>query len=108
MEIVYAGLTPRQPDEAVRPGGEAEVVDALWAHCRPGDGLQHVSARSEPGRVDLLLYFLTPSSPDAPGAVQRAHTLIARSHQASSLLHRRYLPPEPLTAGAEPAARRTA
>ncbi|WP_406088624.1 hypothetical protein [Kitasatospora purpeofusca] len=98
MEIVYASLTPRHPGEDVRPGDEAEIVDALWAHCPPGSGLQHVSARSEPGRVDLLLYLLTLDSPGAPTAVRRAHALIARSHRAAPLLNRRYLPPGPFAA----------
>ncbi|MBD0695843.1 hypothetical protein [Streptomyces sp. CBMA123] len=98
MEIIYVSLIPRQSDGGVQSSHEAEVVDALWAHCLPGDGLQHVSARAEPGRVDLLIYLLTPDSPGVPSALQRAHTLIARSHRTSPRLNRRYLSPEPLTA----------
>ncbi|MER7708857.1 hypothetical protein ABTX81_39020 [Kitasatospora sp. NPDC097605] len=96
MEIVYASLTPRQ-GEGVRPGDEAEVVDVLWAHCLPADGLQHVSAQSESGRLDLLLYFLTPDSLGTPSVLERAHTLITRSHRISPWLNRRYLAQEPLT-----------
>ncbi|MFE5586977.1 hypothetical protein [Kitasatospora sp. NPDC056531] len=98
MEIIYASLTARQSEDGVQSNREAEIVDALWAHSAPGDGLQHVNARPESGRVDLLLYLLTLDSPDAPSALQRAHALIARSHQASPWLNRRYLSPEPLTA----------
>ncbi|MCC9309370.1 hypothetical protein LN042_20175 [Kitasatospora sp. RB6PN24] len=97
MEIIYASLIPRQLDDGAQSGNEAEVVDALWAHAVPGDGLQHVSARPAPGRVDLLVYLLTLDSPGAPSALQRAHALIARSHQISPWLNRRYLSPEPLT-----------
>ncbi|MFE5586159.1 hypothetical protein [Kitasatospora sp. NPDC056531] len=98
MEIIYASLIPRQSDDGVQSNHEAAVVDALWAHSVPGDGLQHLSARPEPGRVDLLFYLLTLDSPDAPSALQRVHTLIARSHRTSPWLNRRYLSPEPLTA----------
>ncbi|GGV16832.1 hypothetical protein GCM10010495_34020 [Kitasatospora herbaricolor] len=103
MEIVYASLIHRQSGEAVPPGEGAEVVDVLWAHARSGDGLQHVSASPEPGRVDLLLY-LTQGACDAPDAVRRAHALIARSHRISPWLNGRYLPPEPLAAPESTAA----
>ncbi|AUY48328.1 hypothetical protein [Streptomyces sp. CB01881] len=98
MEIVYASLIPRQPGGAVQSNGRAEVMDALWAHSVPSDGLQHISARPEPGRVDLLLYLLTLDSPGTPNAVERARTLITRSHQSSPWLNLNYLPPVPLTA----------
>lgn len=102
MEIIYASLTSRQSDDGARPGHEADVVDALWAHALPDDGLQHVSARREPGRVDLLLFLLTTDPFGGPGPLHRAHGLIARSHRLSPLLHRRYLPPELLTSAAAP------
>ncbi|GAA1390358.1 hypothetical protein GCM10009639_18990 [Kitasatospora putterlickiae] len=72
-------------------------MDVLWAHCRPADGLQHVSAQSESGRLDLLLYFLTPNSPGTPRALELAHALITRTHRISPWLNRRYLAQEPLT-----------
>ncbi|WP_031068507.1 hypothetical protein [Streptomyces sp. NRRL WC-3742] len=99
MDIVYTSLIPRQPGHHVHePTAGAEIVDALWAHALPGDGLEHVNARPEPDRVDLLLYLRTPDSPDAPAALQRAHDLIVRSHRTSPRLNRHYLPPEPLPA----------
>ncbi|MFK0258246.1 hypothetical protein [Streptomyces sp. NPDC090445] len=100
MDFVYASLHRRQPAEAAPAAEAAEVVDALWAHALPGDGLQHVSARAEPDRVDVLLYLLSTDSPDALDGVDRAHTLITRSRQTSSVLRRRYLPPEPSSAPA--------
>ncbi|MFE0701602.1 hypothetical protein [Streptomyces sp. NPDC058872] len=104
MEIVYASLMCRQAGEAPEASEAAEAVDAMWAHALPSVGLQHVSARPESGRLDFLLYLLSPGSPSAPSALSRAHTLLARSQQSSPLLNRRYLPPKPL---AEPTTRST-
>lgn len=95
MEIVYASLTRRQPGEASYESEAAEVVDALWAHALPGDGLQHASARPERDRIDLLLYLMTLDAPAAPAALCRAHALIGRSRQNSPGLRRRYLPLPP-------------
>ncbi|MFJ5229059.1 hypothetical protein ACIQBJ_04070 [Kitasatospora sp. NPDC088391] len=82
------------------PDGEtAEILAALWAHALPADGLQHITARGESDRTDLLIYLRTlpdpAPAPDAHPAVQRAHHLIARTHRASPLLHRSHLPPDP-------------
>ncbi|MFD0571339.1 hypothetical protein ACFQ0T_21725 [Kitasatospora gansuensis] len=97
MEIVYTSLHRRHPAVAPAPGEAAEVLGAVWAHALPDDGLQHVSARSEDNRIDLLLYLLT-SDPDTPGThcpLQRATALIARSHQASPSLRHQFLLPDP-------------
>ena len=97
MDIVYTSLE-RRPAVNPDPVGEvAEAVDALWAHAAPGDGLEHASALPAPGRLDLLLYLLTPDPgpPCMPDPVQRAATLLARCHRDSPLLHHRYLPPVP-------------
>ncbi|MFJ8038907.1 hypothetical protein ACIRBX_00145 [Kitasatospora sp. NPDC096147] len=95
MDIVYASLYRRQPG-LVPPGEKAEVLAALWAHAQPADGLQHASARCEDDRVDLLLYLLArPADTDPCPAVAQTRTLIARVHQASPLLSRRFLPPHP-------------
>ncbi|WP_052390268.1 hypothetical protein [Streptomyces sp. NRRL B-24484] len=104
MDIVYASLRRRCPGP-VPPGEAAEVLAALWAHARPDDGLQHVSARIEDDRVDLLLYLLTrtPGPADADAGPARARALMDRSHLASPLLRRRYLPPAPAPATARPA-----
>ncbi|MFA7767974.1 hypothetical protein [Streptomyces sp. NRRL S-448] len=103
MEIVYASLTRRRPGEASHEREAAEVVDALWAHALPGDGLQHASARPEADRIDLLLYLMTLDAPTAPTPLRRAHGLITRSQQNSLELRRRYLPPAPHTQNADPA-----
>ncbi|MEU9129615.1 hypothetical protein AB0D08_16160 [Kitasatospora sp. NPDC048540] len=96
MEAAYASLIHRRSGEPVPSDERAEIVDVLWAHALSDDGLQHVSARPAPGRIDLLLYFLGRSCAGDPDAVERAHALISRSHRASPWLNRRYLPPEPL------------
>lgn len=94
MEIVYASLKHRRSGAAVERAEAAEAVDALWAHTEPGDGLQHVSAQPASDRVDLLLYFLSRDPFAEPGVTSRAYRLIARSHTASPLLRRAFLPPE--------------
>ncbi|MFJ7204576.1 hypothetical protein ACIQWR_13690 [Streptomyces sp. NPDC098789] len=100
MEIVYASLVLRRPDECATQHTAAEAVDALWAHALPEAGLQHVSARCEPGRIDFLLYLMSPAVLGAPTAEHRAHTLISHGQRTSPLLNLRFLPPQPLPATA--------
>ncbi|GAA4833333.1 hypothetical protein [Kitasatospora terrestris] len=97
MDIVYASLMRRGTSAPRGTGEAAEIIDALWAHATPDDGLEHAGATIEPDRVDLLLYLLsrTPPDPTAPSALQRASALLIRCHQASPRLHQRYLPPAP-------------
>ena len=95
MDVVYASLQRKESGPV--PAQEAsEVVGILWAHARPGDALQHITARSGPDRIDLLFYLLSRRPADGPSdAVDTAYTLIARGHRASPLLARRYHPPVP-------------
>ncbi|MFJ6722309.1 hypothetical protein [Streptomyces sp. NPDC091259] len=103
MDIVYASLVFRHPGEAPHAHQAAEAADALWAHALPGVGLQHVSAHCHSGRVDFLLYLMSPDSPGTPGAEVRAHALITYGQRISPVLNRRYLPPGPLTEQTNPA-----
>ncbi|KJY32939.1 MULTISPECIES: hypothetical protein [unclassified Streptomyces] len=97
MDVVHASLR-RRDRGAVASQEASEVVGILWAHARPGDALQHITARPQDDRVDLLLYLLTRRTADGPSdPVASAHTLIARGHRASPLLSRRYHPPAPET-----------
>ncbi|WP_327676148.1 hypothetical protein [Kitasatospora sp. NBC_00458] len=63
---------------ATPPGetGPADVQAALWASAGPGDGLEHVRARTVPGGVGLVLYV---RAPDRPVAELRAQTLLDRA-----------------------------
>ncbi|MGW2398666.1 hypothetical protein ACWCYY_19150 [Kitasatospora sp. NPDC001664] len=97
MDIVYTSLDHRPgtlPDSLTEV---PEALDALWAHATPEDGLEHASARSEPGRLDLLLFLLPPdrAGAGAEAATGRAAALVARSYRNSPVLKRRYLPPVP-------------
>ncbi len=97
MDIIHTSL-PRRPTAGLPPPGEAaEVLDALWAHAIPDDGLEHASCRAQSDRVDLLLYLLTRpvSVSDAHTPHYRAEALLTRSCLASPLLRSRYLPPHP-------------
>ncbi|MEV7117440.1 hypothetical protein [Kitasatospora griseola] len=97
MDIVHVGLRRREPGPA-SPDEANETVGILWAHALPGDALQHITARSDTDRLDLLIYLRTRDPADArPPAVDAAHTLIRRGHQASPVLARRYFAPEPAT-----------
>ncbi|MFJ4188173.1 hypothetical protein [Kitasatospora sp. NPDC089509] len=93
MEIIHASLR-RRPGGTAGANEAAEVVDALWAHAEPGDGLQHAYAEPADDRIDLLLYLLGRDPSDRPDAGRRAYSLIARSHRSSPALHRGYLPPQ--------------
>ncbi|KOU32002.1 hypothetical protein ADK52_02240 [Streptomyces sp. WM6372] len=95
MDCVYTSLR-RRPEAPPAVAHEvAEVLGILWAHTTPEDGLEHISGSLESDRVDLLLYFLSPdpASPAAHGPLHRAAALLARGHQASPTLQRRYLQP---------------
>ncbi|MFJ3793123.1 hypothetical protein [Kitasatospora sp. NPDC090091] len=95
MDLVYTSLHHR-PGAARAPATEAaEALDILWAHTTPEDGLEHAGARTEPGRLDLLLFLLPPGGPGSPDATGRAAALVARSYRNSPVLKLRYLPPAP-------------
>ncbi|MGW4383785.1 hypothetical protein [Kitasatospora sp. NPDC004531] len=94
MEIVYASLHRRTAADPAPPGETGEVIEILWAHALPEERLQHLTARSENDRVDLLVYLLNAGTAARP-PLTVAHDLLARSHRASPLLRRRYLPPAP-------------
>ncbi|MFC9329511.1 hypothetical protein [Kitasatospora sp. NPDC057015] len=95
LDIVYLSLT-RRPGTPAHPAEAADVVDILWAHARPGDDLEHVSANAGPGRLDLLLYLRTRETAPGPRShLHRAGRLLARCHQASVLMRERYLPAGP-------------
>ncbi|MER5640872.1 hypothetical protein ABT095_28480 [Kitasatospora sp. NPDC002227] len=95
MDIVYLSLEHR-PGATRAVGTEAaQVLDTLWAHATAEDGLEHASARTEPGRLDLLLFLLPSEAPDTPDATHRAAALLTRCHRNSRALKLRYLPPAP-------------
>ncbi|MFE3585731.1 hypothetical protein [Streptomyces vinaceus] len=95
MDCVYTSLRRRPEAPPAEAGEVAEVLGILWAHAIPEDGLEHISGSLDKDRVDLLLYFLSPRPvpPAARGPLHRAAALLARGHQASPTLRRRYLPP---------------
>ncbi|MFE2553949.1 hypothetical protein ACFXGI_36330 [Streptomyces sp. NPDC059355] len=95
MDCVYTSLRHRPEVPPTSAGEVAEVLGILWAHTSPEDGLEHISGSLDSDRVDLLLYFLSadPAPPAAHGPLHRAAALLARGHQASPTLQRRYLPP---------------
>ncbi|MFF7456765.1 hypothetical protein [Kitasatospora sp. NPDC008115] len=66
-------------DVSATPTGEAGAADvqgALWARAVPGDGLEHVRARSVPGGVGLVLYV---RAPHREAAELRAYALLDRA-----------------------------
>lgn len=95
MDCVYTSLRYRLEASPALAGEVAEVLGILWAHAAPEDGLEHIFGSLESDRVDLLLYFLSPDPtlPATQGPLYRAAALLARGHQASPTLRRRYLPP---------------
>ncbi|MBD0670205.1 hypothetical protein [Streptomyces sp. CBMA156] len=93
MDIVYLSLDHRPgatPDFLTEA---AEALDVLWVHTTPEDGLEHASARTETGRLDLLLFLLPPDGPGVEDTTGRAAALVARSYRNSPVLKLRYLPP---------------
>nr|WP_157528726.1 hypothetical protein [Kibdelosporangium sp. MJ126-NF4]CEL20151.1 hypothetical protein [Kibdelosporangium sp. MJ126-NF4] len=47
------------------------VADLLWALAEPSHHLEHVHAKSVPGRVDLVLFHLTADAPAAATAARQ-------------------------------------
>lgn len=69
--------------------GPAEVdrlVDALWAHADPVQGLEHVRGRAEASRVDLIFFFRQIDIDYANDVAHRVLDMLCRCHEASSLL----------------------
>lgn len=67
--------------------GPAEVdrlVDALWAHAAPVQGLEHVHGRAEASRVDLIFFFR--QNDHAKDVAHRALDMLCHCHEASTLL----------------------
>jgi len=95
VDLVYTSLHHRSGAPRAPATEAAETLDILWAHTTPEDGLEHACARTEPGRLDLLLFLLPPESPGAPDATDRAAALVAHSYRNSPVLKLRYLPPGP-------------
>lgn len=58
------------------------VQDALWAHSRPGDGLEHARARALPDGIGLVLYIRAPGQ---AAARARAYGLLCRSLTSTTL-----------------------
>ncbi|MBD0673077.1 hypothetical protein BU198_20755 [Streptomyces sp. CBMA156] len=96
MDLVYTSLLRRPAAPPQSAGEVAEVLGILWAHALPEDGLEHISGSHDSSRVDLLMYFLSsdPAATTTHGALQRATALLTRSHEASPVLRRCYLPPQ--------------
>ncbi|MCX4801335.1 hypothetical protein ACFWWM_31835 [Streptomyces sp. NPDC058682] len=96
MDIIYASLNRRTRVHAEPKSEVSEVLDALWAHTTPEDGLEHASGRAERDRVDVLMCLLTldPTAPGFRSTTHRANSLLRRCHAASPLMRRRYLPPD--------------
>ncbi|WP_030463927.1 hypothetical protein [Kitasatospora sp. NRRL B-11411] len=102
MDVVHTGLERRRTAPVAAATEEAEAVDALWAHADPGDGLEHITARSCADRIDFLLFYLSRTPGRPSDAADRAHLLITAAHRASPLLRQRYLPLEPSTSAGHP------
>lgn len=92
MDIVYSSLDRHPACARPRENEANQVLDILWVHAGPADGLEHASCRAGPERLDLLL-FLLPDLDLSPE--HRVASLLNRCHRASPELQRRYLPPAP-------------
>jgi hypothetical protein len=47
------------------------VSDAVWAHCHPGAGLEHVRVKVHPDQADLIIFCIAESFADARIAAVR-------------------------------------
>ncbi|MEV6976745.1 hypothetical protein [Kitasatospora sp. NPDC093806] len=72
VQLTLLDVSAAPPGEA----GPSDVQDALWASAGPGDGLEHVRARTVPGGVGLVLYV---RASDREAAELRAHALLDRA-----------------------------
>ncbi|MGW0207540.1 hypothetical protein ACWDZ8_17605 [Streptomyces sp. NPDC003233] len=66
------------------PAEASRLVDALWAHADPLEGLEHVHGRAEERHVDLIFFFR--QSDYGQGVTQRAISMLSRCHEASELI----------------------
>lgn len=79
IRVVFAFKPPRNHDEH----DVVRIADALWAHARQEDDLEHVSGRAGHGAVEIVL-FLRESVSRAPD--ERAAKLINRAYQNSHFM----------------------
>ncbi|WP_306328437.1 hypothetical protein [Streptomyces venezuelae] len=75
MRVVLASLTTTSAGTRAA-GTPALVSDLLWAHARPEDGLEHVTARATRSGIDLYLFVRAEA--DGP-AVDRMRPLLERA-----------------------------
>jgi hypothetical protein len=84
---VYLSITTMtaQPGAPRRQIDVQVLIDLVWDTAVPADRIEHVSAVSRPGRVDLGLYLLAASQDEAD---QRAEAIAERASRTSPLLLR--------------------
>ncbi|MEU9419617.1 hypothetical protein [Streptomyces sp. NPDC048272] len=70
MRVIQASLV-RTSAGPPADGAAPLLHDLLWAHARPSDGLEHVTARPAAYGLDLVL-FVRASSDDSAMARMRA------------------------------------
>ena len=73
----------------------AGLIDILWAHALPTDGLEHISKRMDDDTADFVLFMKSDTPEQACGAAIR---ICRRTLAASSMLADWKLIPGDLTA----------
>jgi hypothetical protein len=68
--VAVASSDPTAPQTSA-----AVFTDLIWAHCRPGDGLQHVRGRTVDGAIRITFFL---SAKDQETADATARELCAR------------------------------
>ncbi|GAA0274452.1 hypothetical protein GCM10010302_10110 [Streptomyces polychromogenes] len=77
MHIVRT-LMRAAPEAATTVQGSHVLLDLLWAHATPGDGVEHIAVRSVPHGMEAT-FFLTAVSDEAAVGCARALLLRARA-----------------------------
>jgi hypothetical protein len=68
MLMTTIRLAPPSGTQAIAPGA---VVDLIWLHAAPPDGIKHIHARAGPGRIEVVM-FVVASQQDIGDYVARA------------------------------------
>ncbi|MEV5765392.1 hypothetical protein AB0L34_12590 [Micromonospora sp. NPDC052213] len=59
------------------PPDEALLLDAMWAHIRPEDRVEHVRIRAGPGQLSVALFLLAPDQRHAQKSTDEIRQRIA-------------------------------
>lgn len=82
-DVLMAGVSLGSPGDICASVTDSVLTDVMWVHALPADKLEHVRARKNAGRVEIV-FFLNASSQE--GAESSAREICRRAAAAAGVL----------------------